>query len=226
MEGNKGPFLDRSAGGRRQQEERIVQAVRSLFDEHGLRDPSIGDIAKAVGINKATIYRHVATKEELFLLVLASYQRELERSIAEVDEALDPAVRLDGVLRRYLDFCGRYPAYLDCFLWLTASSYTELAERVSGAVLLHVGGAIAAVNHQFAQIVIAGKEQGTFDVEDPNQAVHIAYSAIIGVMQMRRLGVGIQQGLTGFPEMVPLGDDATIESLLNGIHRILGAPPP
>ena len=43
---------------RRERERKIVSATKDLFDAHGMRDAQIGDVARAVGINKAQIYRH------------------------------------------------------------------------------------------------------------------------------------------------------------------------
>ena len=219
-------FLDRYVGGRGEQEAQIVKAVRGLFDERGLRDPSIGEIAKAVGINKATIYRHVASKEELFLLVLASYQLELDERLRGVDENQDPLARLDQILERYIDFAGRYPGYLDCVAGLQATPFSELATRVSAAVLMHVGMSVGSVNRRFANVIAAGKDEGAFDVDDPEHAAHVAYSAILGVMQALRLGVVVQQTSSGFPEIVPLERETTIRLMLAGVYHTLGAISP
>ncbi len=62
---------------RREREREIVAATRRLFDERGLQDAPIEDIARAVGINKALIYRHFSSKEELFVLTLTSYLTDL-----------------------------------------------------------------------------------------------------------------------------------------------------
>ena len=42
-----------------------------------MRDAQIEDIARAVGINRAIVYRHFSGKEELFALTLVSYLDEL-----------------------------------------------------------------------------------------------------------------------------------------------------
>ena len=67
-----------AAARRRAREREILAATRRLFDETGVRDAQIEDIAKAVGVNRAIIYRHFSGKEELFALTLVSYLEELE----------------------------------------------------------------------------------------------------------------------------------------------------
>src|SRR3954462_1038654 len=67
---------------RADRERQIVAATRELFDEQGVQEAAIDGVARAVGINKALIYRHVASKEELFILVLVSYLEELSEGFA------------------------------------------------------------------------------------------------------------------------------------------------
>src|SRR4051812_36073707 len=46
---------------RADREKQIVDATRALFDEQGVQEAAVEGIAKAVGISKALIYRHVAS---------------------------------------------------------------------------------------------------------------------------------------------------------------------
>ena len=43
---------------RRKREAEIIAATRELFDQRGVREAQIEDIARAVGINRAIVYRH------------------------------------------------------------------------------------------------------------------------------------------------------------------------
>ncbi len=81
------PIASRRAAVRREREREIVAATRALFDERGMQDAPIDEIARAVGINKALIYRCFASKEELFVLTLTSYLAELAKRLdsASVD---------------------------------------------------------------------------------------------------------------------------------------------
>ena len=68
---------------RRARETEILAATRTLFDERGVADAQIEDIARAVGINRAIIYRHFTGKEELFALTLVGYLDELAARLAD-----------------------------------------------------------------------------------------------------------------------------------------------
>ena len=94
-------------------EQAIVAATRRLFDERGLQDARVDDIARAAGLNKALIYRAFSSKEEIFALTATSYLDEL-RSLTEGAESLaDGSERLREVLTVFADFCVTYPAFLD-----------------------------------------------------------------------------------------------------------------
>src|SRR5689334_13397221 len=90
------------ATARREREREIVEATRALFDERGVQDAPMEEIARAVGINKALIYRHFASQEELFVLTVTHYLAQLAQRFAEVDESLDPLTQLREVSERYV----------------------------------------------------------------------------------------------------------------------------
>src|SRR3954468_19202119 len=72
-----------AAARRRRREKQILDATRALFDARGVRDAQIEDIARAVGINRAIIYRHFSGKEELFALTLVGYLDQLSGQLRE-----------------------------------------------------------------------------------------------------------------------------------------------
>ena len=57
----------------RRREQDIVDATRALFDERGMQEVPIDDIARAVGLSRALIYRHFSSKEELLILTVTRY---------------------------------------------------------------------------------------------------------------------------------------------------------
>src|SRR5215210_187177 len=87
-----------AAARRRAREREILRATRQLFDETGVRDAQIEDIARAVGVNRAIIYRHFSGKEELFALTLVSYLDDLEERLAKASRTHGtPLARLVAV---------------------------------------------------------------------------------------------------------------------------------
>src|SRR5258705_2670887 len=117
---------------RRERERDIVDATRALFDERGMQDAPIEDIARAVGINKALIYRHFSSKEELFVLTVTRYLAEIEALLRDVDaEASAPRERLRLGIEAFADYGIAHPAFLDCALSLLRQPADELQAQVS-----------------------------------------------------------------------------------------------
>src|SRR4051812_12239651 len=86
--GSRTPSRQSAAAARRRARERqILAETRRLFDESGVRDAQIEDIARAVGINRAIIYRHFSGKEELFALAVESYLEELRERLDDAAAA-------------------------------------------------------------------------------------------------------------------------------------------
>jgi AcrR family transcriptional regulator len=205
------------------QEGRLIAAVRTMLDDGGLRDPSMDEIARAVGINKATVYRHVASKDELLLLVLESYQREMHDLYAEVDEDTDPLTQFVELGERYMAFCAKYPAYLGCLHGLMTRTYDELAQLVSPGVLVRVFASVGEVNSRVARVLSQGKQQGVFTLtEDPDTAVQLLYAATAGVLQLVQFGVGVREQKSGFPDVFPLDQDVVRTMLMRAAAAVVG----
>src|SRR6476469_10087674 len=108
-----------AAARRRRREKEILDATRALFDARGVRDAQIEDIASAVGINRAIIYRHFSGKEELFALTLVGYLEQLAARLQDVDRPeLSPEDRLRAITAAFVDYGLDYPAFVDCALTL------------------------------------------------------------------------------------------------------------
>src|SRR3712207_1117257 len=104
---------------RRTRERELVQATRALFDERGVLDAPIEEIANAVGIARGLIYRQFSSKEELFVLTVTDYLDELAGLMAAaVGDTGSPRERAEAAMRSYAEFCRRYPAFLDSSLSL------------------------------------------------------------------------------------------------------------
>src|SRR5919206_4747957 len=62
-----------ATGGRMAAEERRLQIVRvamRLFSERGFRGTTTKEIAQAAGVSEAIIFRHFATKEDLYSAII------------------------------------------------------------------------------------------------------------------------------------------------------------
>jgi len=71
----------------------IVSAARHAFVERGYADVNVADVAEAVGVGKGTVYRHFASKEELFSAAAAAavvcVGERFDEDVAQIDGPLD-----------------------------------------------------------------------------------------------------------------------------------------
>jgi AcrR family transcriptional regulator len=124
-----------------------------------MRDANIDDIAKSVGINRTIIYRHVASKEELFALTLAEYLKELRVLIEQSDDdSAEPLVRLTRMGELFADFSIKYPAFLDCAMALLRKAGADLLADIGDAALLRLGRLMALLLGRIAGILRAGTQ--------------------------------------------------------------------
>lgn len=67
--------------------ESLLDAARTQFLRTGVRRTSGDDIARQAGVNRATLYRRVGTKDEI---VRRTYLQETERVLAVIEKATGP----------------------------------------------------------------------------------------------------------------------------------------
>jgi AcrR family transcriptional regulator len=192
---------------RREREQAIAAATKDLFDQRGLRDAQIDDVARAVGINKALIYRHFSSKEDLYVQTVLLYLDELRDALGAVDSEGDPLPRLLDCSRIFVGYCLEHPAFLDCCLALMQGPERELRETVSDGVVVRLGRRMADCIGVFSGILRDGAEAGDFDVDDPDLVANFLYTATLGALHLPRVGVGVRPGTQGVADLFEIDDE-------------------
>ena len=197
-----------AAARRRAREREILQATRELFDESGVRDAQIEDIARAVGVNRAIIYRHFSGKEELFALTLVSYLDDLKTRLSEAAKSKrTPASRLAAVVEAFVDFGVEYPAFVDCAQTLMRRPGPELLEEISESSLFRLGRGISACLVQLSQVLEDGNAAGDFHVSNPTLLANHMYASGLGALQLARVGMLVKESAPGIPAISPVSPD-------------------
>ncbi|HEX7036105.1 MAG TPA: TetR/AcrR family transcriptional regulator [Pseudomonadales bacterium] len=104
----------------------IVVAATRLFNRRGFLATTMEEIAQAVGMNPATLYHYVQSKEDL---AYRAYLRGCERRHSQLQFANDP--KLDGLgrIRRFLE-CLRQPDHRPAILSEVGALRPEWADHV------------------------------------------------------------------------------------------------
>ena len=139
--------------------ERILTAAEELLRRHGPAKTTVADVARALGMSHANVYRHFASKAELRDLVerwLHSVTEPLDAIAASAQPAGD---RLTAWLATLAEV-KRRKVHDDPELF---ANYHALAEQARGVIGAHV----ARLEAQIARIVADGIAAGEFAVMDP-----------------------------------------------------------
>jgi AcrR family transcriptional regulator len=204
-----------TAARRRARETAILAATRSLFDERGVAEAQIEDIARAVGINRAIVYRHVTGKEELFALALVGYLDELASALADAAAgSTAPPDQLAALVSAFVDYGVAHPAFVDCAHSLMRRTGTELFDEISESAMLRLGRAIAACLSTLRATLEAGVAAGVFTVEDPVLLANILYATGLGGLQLARVGLVIDEPSPGVPQVARIGAERVKALLL------------
>jgi len=190
---------------RREREAQILAATRALFDERGVRDAQIEDIASAVGTNRAIIYRHFSGKEELFALTLVGYLDELHERLEKVAAAeTAPRDQLVAIVSEFADFGLEFPAFVDCAQTLMRRPGPELLDEISESALFRLGRAISGCLRIITDTLDSGVADGSFEIDDTNLLANHMYASALGALQLARVGMLIKEAAPGIPTIAPL----------------------
>lgn len=119
--------------------ERILEASLKLFSEKGIRETTIKDISKEVGITEGAIYRHFTTKEDIVKELFKRYSEEFyNRLIDAVRQKGSYKERFLKTVEAFLSFCFENPSafkYLDLFHYLRAKDVKDFSPLPKDAVV-------------------------------------------------------------------------------------------
>ena len=144
---------------------RIRRAAREVFAEQGYRKASLQQVAERAGIAKASLYRHIESKGDLYVAAVADQAADLNRgfgiAIARGNTARE---KLENVAEWYVDFflerdARALPGVFDqpeLLLDESATPDLDRAEAETRAILEHLSALIAE-----------GVEHGEFVECDP-----------------------------------------------------------
>jgi AcrR family transcriptional regulator len=207
---------------RASRERAIVSATRTLFDERGLQDARVEDIARAAGLNKALIYRAFSSKDEIFALTATSYLDELRARTDAVEAIPDAAIQLRRVLTVFADFCLDYPAFLDCGLSLLRRPAAELRETLSDAAWFRVSRAVGRCVAAVQRVLETGAADGVIDVDDPGFAAGRLLTQMMGSMHLARTGVSVRETAPGALTAVALDPEQVRTACIRDALAVAG----
>jgi AcrR family transcriptional regulator len=162
----------------------IEDAASSLFRERGYSGTSVRDIARAVDIQGASLYAHVASKQEVLWSIVERTAARFEAA-AEAVEAADPGaavfgpgVQLVSLVRAHVgvltDDIERASVFVHEWRALDPGRRDDIARRRD------------TYEHRFRAAIEAGVEAGAFAPVDPALTAAFILTALNGLVTWYR----------------------------------------
>ena len=155
----------------------IEDAASSLFHKHGYSATSVRDIARAVDIQGASLYAHVASKQDVLWTIVASMATRFEEA-ANTVEAIDPETHLMALARAHVgvvtEDIGRASVFVHEWRSLEPERREEIARRRD------------AYEARFRSAITDGIAAGAFDPVDPIVTAAYILSALNGLVAWYR----------------------------------------
>lgn len=203
----------------------IVDATRQLFDSRSMREAQIEDIANAVGINRAIIYRHFSTKEELFAMVLVDYLDEIEAQFQTVrNDEISPTDELRLIGGLFFNYGLDHPAFVDCAQALLRFRGTELVDEIRPERLIELGTAMNRCLNHLMRNFERGTEQAMYSITDSRLLANVVYTQSLGFLNLVHFQKAVSEVAQGSPVMVDLPVERVLSLAVDAVVALATMP--
>ena len=160
-------------GGRRRE---IDEVASELFHANGYAATSVRDIAKALDIQGASLYAHVASKEDVLWSIVdgaaAAFETKAEDAVADTTGS-DPVERLAALVEAHVDVVTADPERASVFV----TEWRHLSAERRAAVATRRD----TYEQRFRAVIEDGLAVGAFRPTDPALAATFILTALNGI---------------------------------------------
>jgi AcrR family transcriptional regulator len=186
--------------------QRLEQAAQELIEEGGYGATSVAAIAERAGVAAGTLYRHFASKQELFVEVFRSVCAREERAMRQAAQDMATAgsvARLEAVLATFAQRALRNPRL----------AWALIAEPVDPLV----DAERLAYRERYAAVIAESLAAGIAAGELPDQNIEFTAAALVG-----GCGEALVGPLSPVAEQRPSPDEV-VAALRTFVRRAVGA---
>lgn len=149
----------------------ILACAARLFREKGYASTSMRDIAKGVGIQGASLYNHIESKQELLSELLMFIANLFTKEMELINKSSSPSV---DKIKQLIGLHVHYTAEYTDAISIIASEWVHLEEPVLSKYI----GLRTAYEDKFEQIIVDSIDEGTFEPTNPKIALFSILSTL------------------------------------------------
>ncbi len=187
--------------------ERILEAARQEFSEHGYEKTSIRGIAKAAGVDSALVHHYFGTKDQVFE--------------AAVEVAFAPALTAaDALAAGPAEDVGERLTRFIFGIWENPATRTPLLAIVRSAVNYE---AATAVFRRLVAAQLLGRIARRLDLPDAELRAELAAAQLVGIAMLRYV-IRIEPLASAPPEEIITRVAPVVQNHLTGPTAPAGGP--
>lgn len=194
--------------------DKIITFARAEFAEMGLEGARVDRIAERAGVNKAMLYYHFKSKEDLYREIIKKfYQEKLPRLAARIDQQTTLEGLLRSVMQTHLEMFHEEPNLIPILL-------RELATP-SSSVLLEYASFIkeSGIPERVMKFLHARIESGEMRELDVKAMWASFLTSSIGYYLIAPLICGVM-GIEDREAFDRKRIDTMVDVMLNGVRRV------
>lgn len=161
--------------------EEILAAALDLFESDNWEQVTVEQIAREAEVGKGTVYKHYASKDEIYARLVINFQRDIRGRLMDVDAGLPVLERFRQHLELAWEMHRSRQALHRLFLYCCRP---EFKTRLEPAILAELEQVEAEVLEPSFRLLEDGVKQGLFPDRPPEHLLFGVQSAFWGAMQL------------------------------------------
>lgn len=161
----------------------IIETAELIFKEKGYSATGIREIAKEVGIEPASLYNHIGSKEEILKTICfemaEAFFNSYSESIISLENAV-PETKLHSMIRAHISVIYNN--------WNASSVFLSEWKYLSEPNLSSFKTLRKKYENLFSGVLLEGRDKGDFEYNDIKITLFFIFSAMNSVHELQRSG--------------------------------------
>ena len=169
--------------------EQIVRTALELASRRGIDRVTTQDMADALGLTQGAIFRHFATKDDIWLAVVEWIRSQVAQNLGRITDD-NPLAALEKLFFAQTGFIAKYPA-------VPRLMFTDLIHSDNAAIKGMIQGIVTGFEEKVADLLRQAKESGTVAPDLDEYGAATLFLGMIQGLAVQAAMFGTQRGVAG-----------------------------